>query len=246
LIYKFIFNWHESCNSYGELYQIMGTIMNSLKRIYISIKGQIDHAADEFENHEALAAVAIQDLQAIASKTKLHLHRVSKMTEQYQKQLDDLTQQETQWTARAVKAKRQDEQKALQCVKRLVQTQKQITLLEQQHEASTNQENKIRDDLNAIQEQLLVLSNKKQMLSARQNRTHLQEAIQDNQLNSVDNVQQVFDRWEGQVVSAEYDTPVNIEDSLLDNFEKEEEEFALKMMLDELSESDKSSDNTNR
>jgi len=134
----------------------------------------------------------------------------------------------------------------LQCVKRLVQTQKQITLLEQQHEASTNQENKIRDDLNAIQEQLLVLSNKKQMLSARQNRTHLQEAIQDNQLNSVDNVQQVFDRWEGQVVSAEYDTPVNIEDSLLDNFEKEEEEFALKMMLDELSESDKSSDNTNR
>jgi len=48
------------------------------------------------------------------------------------------------------------------------------------------------------------------------------------------------------VVSAEYDTPVNIEDSLLDNFEKEEEEFALKMMLDELSESDKSSDNTNR
>jgi len=220
--------------------------MNSLKRLYISIKGQIDHAADEFENHEALAAVAIQDLQAIASKTRLHLHRVSKMTAQYQKQLDELKQQETQWASRAIKAKKQDEQKALQCVKRLMQTKKQITLLEQQHAASTDQENKIRDDLNAIQEQLLVLNNKKQMLAARQNRTHLQESIQDNQLNNLETVQQVFDRWEGRVVSAEYDAPINPVDSLLDNFEQEEEELALKMMLDELSESDKSADNTNR
>ncbi len=220
--------------------------MNSLKRLYISIKGQIDHAADEFENHEALAAVAIQDLQAIASKTKLHLHRVSKMTEQYQKQLDELSQQQAQWASRAIRAKDHDEQKALQCVKRLQQTKKQISLLEQQHEASTQQENKIRDDLNVIQEQLLVLNNKKQMLVARQNRTHLQEAIQDNQLNSVDNVQQVFDRWEGQVVTAEYDAPVSPVDSLQDTFEQEEEALALKMMLDELSESGKSADNTNR
>ncbi len=36
--------------------------MNSLKRIFVSLKGQIDHVADEFENHEALAGAAIQDL----------------------------------------------------------------------------------------------------------------------------------------------------------------------------------------
>jgi len=212
--------------------------MNSLKRLYISIKGQIDQAADEFENHEALAAAAIQDLQAIASKTRLHLHRISKMTEQYQKQLDEQKQQETLWTARAIKAKKQDEQKALQCVKRLMQTKKQITLLEQQHEASTGQENKIRDDLNSIQEQLLILNNKKEMLAVRENRIHLQDTLHDNSVNPIDSVQQVFDRWEGRVVSSEYDTPENTADTLLDNFEQEEEEQALKMLLEELCDTD--------
>jgi len=217
--------------------------MNSLKRIFISVKGQIDHAADEFENHEALAGVAIQDLQSIASKTRLHLHRISKMTEQYQKQLDDQKQQQELWTARAIKAKKQDEQKALQCVKRLCQTKKQISLLEQQHEASTQQENKIREDLNTIQEQLLVLKNKKEMLAVRQTRTQLQNSIQDNKENSLDNVQQVFDRWEGRIVSEEYDVPADMSDTLSSSFEQEEETLALKMMLDELTDSSNSSDN---
>ncbi len=217
--------------------------MNSLKRIFISVKGQIDHAADEFENHEALAGVAIQDLQSIASKTRLHLHRISKMTEQYQKQLEDQKQQQELWTARAIKAKKQDEQKALQCIKRLCQTKKQITLLEQQHEQSTQQENKIREDLNSIQEQLLILKNKKEMLAVRQTRTHLQNSIQDNKENSLDNVQQVFDRWEGRIVSEEYDVPTEMSDTLSSSFEQEEETLALKMMLDELTDDSNTSDN---
>ena len=212
--------------------------MNSLKRLYISIKGQVDQVADEFENHEALASVAIQDLQTIASKTRLHLHRVSKMTEQYQKQLEEQKEQETLWTARAIKAKKQDEQKALQCVKRLVQTKKQITLLEQQQRGSSEQENKIRDDLNTIQEQLQILKNKKEMLAVRQNRSHLQNTLQDSQTSPLDNVQQVFDRWEERVASTEFDAPTEIIDSLSSDFEQEEEVMALKMMLDELTESD--------
>ncbi len=214
--------------------------MNSLKRLYISIKGQVDQVADEFENHEALAGVAIQDLQTIASKTRLHLHRISKMTEQYQKQLKEQKEQEILWTNRAIKAKKQDEQKALQCVKRLVQTKKQITLLEQQLQGSAEQENKIRDDLNAIQEQLQILKTKKEILAVRQNRSHLQNALQDNQSDPLGNVQQVFDRWEERVASSEFDAPAETTDALSNDFEKEEETMALKIMLDKLTESDNS------
>lgn len=142
-----------------------------------------------------------------------------------------------------IKAKKQDEAKALECVKRLRQTQKQITLLEQQHEESTKQESKIQADLNAIEEQILILKNKKEILSARQNRSYLQGVIQDNQFNSLDNVQQVFDRWEGRIVSAEYEIPSVPEDSLKNSFEQQEEVLELKMMLDELSESDNPLDN---
>lgn len=216
--------------------------MNSLKRIFVSIKGQIDHVADEFENHEAIAGAAIEDLQALASTTRLHLHRISKMTEQYQKQLQEQQEQARLWSERAIKAKKDDEQIALQCVKRLRQTQQQITLLEQQSQESEAQGTKIRNDLNAIQEQLQILKSKKEILAARQNRVSIQGVLQDNQGNSLKDVQNIFERWEGSVVGAEFETPHQV-DSLADTFEQEEDELALKMMLDELTEVSNPSEN---
>ncbi len=216
--------------------------MNSLKRIFVSIKSQIDHVADDFENHEALADAAIQDLQALATKTRLHLHKVTKMAEQYLKNKQELEQQAHLWKERALKVKQKDEQKALQCVKRLRQTQQQIALLEQQCQQSTAQEAKIRDDLNAIQEQLQVLKNKKEILAARQNRAGIHEVLLDSRGNPLSDAKNIFDRWEGSVVSAEYDAPENIDtDSFATEFEQEEDELALKMMLDELSDEQDSS-----
>jgi len=218
--------------------------MNSLKRIFVSLKGQIDHVADEFENHEALAGAAIQDLQAIASKTRLHLHRVSKMSEQYQQQLAEQQEQASLWSERAVKVRAEDEQKALQCVKRLRLAQQQMNLLEQQYQKSTAQEAKVRDDLNTISEQLLVLKNKKEILAARQNRVGIQR---EHQGDSMQDVQSVFERWEWAVVSTEYEIPDAIvdTDNFANEFEQEEDELALKIMLDELTESSQTSTTKN-
>lgn len=212
--------------------------MNSLKRIFVSMKSQIDHVADEFENHEALAGVAIQDLQTMASKTRLHLHRISKMSEQYDKQLQTLQEQADLWSSRAIKAKQEDEQKALQCVKRLRQTRQQITALEKQYQDNTVQESKIRDDLNAIQNQLESMKNKKEILAARQNRTNVQDILQHSQGGTLQEAQNIFERWEGTVVGSEFDIPEPIIDAdhFAKEFEQEEDNLALKKMLDELTE----------
>ena len=218
--------------------------MNSLKRIFVSIKSQIDHVADDFENHEALAGAAILDLQEIARKTRLHLHRIGKMSEHYQKELQENKEQARLWSDRAVKVRQEDEQKALQCVRRLRQTQQRIISLEQQYQESTAQEAKIRADLSAILEQLQALKNKKEILAARQNRASIQEQLMDQRGNPLQEVQNIFDRWEGSVVSAEFDAPDHEEvDSFASTFEQEEDELALKMMLDELTEQDQSTEN---
>ncbi len=221
--------------------------MNNLKRIFVSIKSQIDHVADEFENHEALAGVAIEDLQEIASKTRLHLHRVSKMSEQYQQQLITQQEQAHLWSERAIKAKEKDEQKALQCVKRLRQVQQQIQSLEKQCQESTAQEEKIRADIELIQDQLQSLQNKKEILAARQNRTNLQVSLATHHSGSLQDVQNVFQRWEGSVVSSEFSpSEQNIDaDNFAKPFEQEEDELALKIMLDELTEQNNSSENNN-
>ena len=220
--------------------------MNNLKRIFVSIKSQIDHVADEFENHEALAGVAIDDLQEIASKTRLHLHRVSKMSEKYKQQLIVQKQQANLWSDRAIKSKDKDEQKALQCVKRLRQIQQQIKSLEQQCIESTAQEEKIQADIELIQDQLQTLKTKKEMLAARQNRSNLQGSLSIKSSGSLQEVQNVFERWEGSVVSSEFSTSEQtIEiDSLAQPFEQEEDGLALKMMLDELTEKANTSENT--
>lgn len=210
--------------------------MNSFKRIFVGIKTQIDHVADEFENHEALAGVAIEELQEIAAKTRLHLHRVSKMSEQYQQQLIEQQEQASLWSERAIKISKEDEQKALQCVKRLRQVRRQIKSLEKQCEESTAQEEKIRADIELIQDQLLSLSNKKEMLAARQNRATIQGTLSDQHDGSLKDVQSVFQRWEGSVVSSEFSAPdqdIDV-DSFAKPFEQEEDELALKAMLDEL------------
>ena len=217
--------------------------MNSLKRIFVSIKGQIDHVAEEFENHEALAGAAINDLQALASKTRLHLHRIGNMSEHYKKQFQEQQHQANLWSERAIKARKDDGEKALQCVKRLRQAQQKITLLEQQCQQSLAQETKVRDDLNAIQEQLLILKNKKEILAARQNRAGVKETFLDNQGNTLHDVQNIFERWEGSVVSSEFEAPDHLDTDLFANtFEQEEDELALKVMLDELTETKNTSD----
>ena len=220
--------------------------MNSLKRIFVSIKSQVDQVADEFENHEALAGAAIQDIQAIGSKTRLHLHKVSKLSAQYQKQLEEQQEQARLWSDRAIKAKDKDEQKALQCVKRLRQTQQQITLLEQQYIESTAQELKIRDDLKGLSEQLQVLTNKKEILAARQNRANVKESLNDNRGNPVQEVNNIFERWEGAVVGSEFEVPEQHEvdiDNFAAEFEQKEDDLALKKMLNELTESNMTMDN---
>jgi phage shock protein A len=59
------------------------------------------------------------------------------MSEQYQQQLAKQQEQVYLWSERAIKVRAEDEQKALQCVKRLRVAQQQVNLLEQQYQQST-------------------------------------------------------------------------------------------------------------
>ncbi|MGR8935424.1 MAG: PspA/IM30 family protein [Gammaproteobacteria bacterium] len=209
--------------------------MNTIKRLFVSIKSQIDHVADDFENHEALAAAAIEDLQAVAGKTRLQLHRLGKMSVHYAQQLQAQQEQARLWAERALKSRQQDEQKALQCVKRLRQTRRHIELLEQQCRETAEQEAKMRAELQAIQEQLQMLQSKKEILSARQHRACLHGAWTDSRSAALREAQSIFERWEGSVVGSEFEAPEDLErDSFAEAFEQEEDELALKAMLDEL------------
>jgi phage shock protein A len=209
--------------------------MNSLKRIFFTLKAQLDEVADDFENHEAVAGVAIKELEAYQGKTRIHQHRLQEMIQQFETKLADLGKEADTWSARAIKLKDQDEGKALECVKRLVQVQKQMKAIEPELAKAKEQFSQCQKDLSEIQAQLQALATQKEVLSARQNRIHLQSSLRTDYVNPTTGAQAIFKRWEQSVVGAELTGPIPpIKDSFADEFVQEESTLELKMLLDEL------------
>jgi phage shock protein A len=209
--------------------------MNSIKRLFISVKTQIDGLVDDFENHEAVAGVAIQDLEDWRSQTRIHQHRLQKMIADFENQLTELASEAATWSERAVKVRETDEQKALECVKRRVRAQQQSKLIATQLQATQQQHAKLANDLAAIQSQLHTLSTQKAVFAARQNRIQLQSGLKSGRYNPVEQAQKIFNRWEEAITGAELTSPEPINaDSFADSFAQEEDALELKMLLDEL------------
>ena len=209
--------------------------MNGLKRLFISVKTQLDGIVDDFENHEAVAGVAIQDLEDWRSQTRIHQHRLQKMIADFENQLAELTTEAATWSARAVKIQETDEQKALECVKRMVRAQQQSQLITAQLQATQQQYAKLAADLANIQNQLHTLNTQKAVFAARQNRIQLQSGLKSGLDNPVVQAQKIFNRWEEAITGAELTSPEPIGlDPFADSFTQEEEALELKLLLDEL------------
>lgn len=210
--------------------------MNSIKRMYVSLKSQIDLVANEFENHEALAGVAIKELESAGSKTRVYLHKVKAMVDQQELTATELKNQAKLWSERAVAVRDSDEQRALHCVKRLRSTRSQVAQVEKQLQESRNLEAKVQSDLSRIQDQLQTVKRQKEMLSARQNRTRVNSLLESNAVNPAVEVKEIFERWENRVVGEEFHCAdlTDVEDDFVRSFEEQEEDEELQAMLDEL------------
>ncbi|MDD2723628.1 MAG: hypothetical protein PHH59_06360 [Methylovulum sp.] len=209
--------------------------MYSLKRLFITVKTQIDGMVDDFENHEAVAGVAIKDLEDWRSQTRIHQHRLQKMIAQFESQLAELATEAAMWSVRAVKARETDEQKALECVRRMVRAEQQSKLVATQLQATQQQHAQLATDLASIQNQLHTLSTQKAVFAARQNRIQLQSGLKSGRDNPVEQAQKIFNRWEEAITGAELTSPEPINtDPFADSFAQEEDALALKILLDEL------------
>lgn len=209
--------------------------MSAFRRMFVTVKSRIDTATDHFENHEALAGAAIKDLQAISSKTAIHLRHIQELSNRQKLKLDELNTEADRWSERAVAVRDQDEQRALECVKRLRYTRTRIEQIEKQFQESWKVEVQIRSDLDKIQNKLQNLKKKKELLAARQNRVDVMSALDRHHSFYEEDIQDVFERWEDRVTGGEFqyqDMPE--EDPFAADFEKKEEEVELKEMLEDL------------
>lgn len=206
--------------------------MNLFKRWTTSVAASFDWVVTQVENHDALVTAAIRDMQAAGAKAKVQLGRVRRDGERMTQRLAELRELETVWADRAVRSHAEDKERALECLARKRQVQREITSIEQQCKEHTRVEAQLTKDLKIIDERVGELKRKKNTFNARQYRAEAMKAGQLSELGIIGEIDEVFDRWECKL--GEYESLAADADTFEEDFRREENRTELEAELDAL------------
>lgn len=210
--------------------------MKAFKRISVAINAQINGIIDQIEDQEAAADAAIAEIRESLIQTKYHAKRIQNEQGALEKTLGELVRDEAQWKQRALRARDQEQnhERALECVRRLAQTQKEIQSINAQLIDYRKLEDQLTKDLREIEGKLGELRQRRNSLSARDSRAQTLKKVSEHQNCRVD--ASVFERWEQRVLRSEVESEMCAEesDSFADAFVHEEERQELESLLTQL------------
>lgn len=205
-----------------------------IKTILTSINASFDRMVRKIENHEAVAGCVIHEVRESAAKIRGQLNlacaRRATQSNQEKQLLDDCQR----WRERAVACKDNDEEKALRCVQSLKHSEKALATLRQQTGENQRLIEDLENHLADVEQRLSDLQNKRESLSARAARNkvacHVQQHV------AFPDHENIFERWETQVIADEYITTpcVNNADSLDREFRQLEDRLSLEAELNAL------------
>ena len=206
--------------------------MNLIRRWTTSIASSFDYVMNQVENHDALVTAAIREMQTSGAKAKVQLERVKRDGERMRLRAQELIDMESAWAERAVRVHEEDKARALECVQRRNQTQRERQVLENQLKEHKRVEEQLIKDLKVIDERIGELKRKKNSYNARQYRAEALKAGQLSELGLIGEIDEIFDRWELKVT--QYETSFTEADPLEADFKRDEDAQLLALQLEEL------------
>ncbi len=204
----------------------------AIKRLFATTTAVFDRFIDQVENHEAVADSLIRDVSASAARIRVELRRLDRDIGQLEQEHASSTKVSSRWEERARKLGREDETRALECVRRMTEAKRCADQLEVQIGAQHSLRTQLASDLSKVEQRLRELRLRKTSLSARGARADVMADLGDEV-----ETEGVFDRWEATVLRTEYrgEGPLNCEpDNFHQAFEAQESEEALRRKLDDL------------
>ena len=197
--------------------------MSIFKRLTATFTSRVDQMVSEIENHDAVVEVAIRESRQATAKAKVRLSRVQRDGEQLRTKLSQLQKEEQLWTQRAREVAQQDEDRALECLRRRKLCQQQLTQLEKalaQHEAL---EQKLSQDINAAERKLADMNQQRNLMRTRQSAAEALSSISGVDETVALDVADAFERWEVKVTEAEMGVSSGY--SIADSYDVLEREF---------------------
>mgnify|MGYP006266695773 FL=1 len=209
--------------------------MRTLRRLTASIIASFEGVVGQLENHEAVVTAAIRDAEQAAGRAKAQLGRVKRDGGALQKRMTELREQTVLWEDRAKRSRGIDEEKALECVRRRQRSLAQAQKLEEQHREHLKLERQLESDLLAVEEKLNTLRQQRNMMRTRESRAEAMRLTSAIDSSAIGHIDEIFERWEARVASAEEQSSVadtSELDELAEGFATDEERHLLLGLLD--------------
>jgi phage shock protein A len=216
--------------------------MKLFKKLAININSRMDAVAERFENREALSSAYIREYERIVAKAKVRLAQVDNEVARLETNFRDLGEKIQLWTDRARRIHGSDEAKALACVARMTKCEQSRKEVQKNLEDARNLRNKMAQDVEHILKKLDAHKRRHQNLTGRQVCSEAVVAMQDAETGLEIDIDDLFTRWETDVVAGELHAqlPASADDPFDHEFDAAEQEQALRTALEAIIETPES------
>lgn len=210
--------------------------MKLFKKLAINVHSRVEAMADRIENKEALSTAYIREYERIVAKAKVRSAQVESEVARLEKEAVRLREQAELWAGRARRVHSADESKALACVARMTQARTAHGRVLNDLEEARRLKQKMATDVDHILKKLEALRRRHQNLAGRQACAEAFNALQRADGGIQDDIDDLFSRWETDVVAQELhaQSPDMAGDALADEFATAEQEQALRLTLKQI------------
>jgi len=214
--------------------------MSLIRRISATLTSSVDRAVSKVENHDAIVNAALRDTQQAAARSRVRLARVRKDGQALKDRYQSLQLAETRWTERARSVAASDEAKALECLRRRKDCEKQLRALDDSIEKHEELEVRISGQVKKIEARIGEIAQQRNMMRSRQSVAEAMRTINNIEGVSYGEIEDTFDRWEINLGETEILLGATTDrDPLETAFLAEEDTEELRAELEILLESDK-------
>lgn len=206
--------------------------MKVFKRWTSGVFSRVDWMVSQIENQEALINSALQESREAVARAKVQLGRVRQDGKKLRQRLQDEEQAVGKWRDRALQSAKDDEQRAMECLRRSKRSEQLTEQLQQRVNEHEQVESQLIKDVRTMEEKLAELIEKRNLMRTRQSRAEALTSIQGSCADTSGELEEIFDRWEVRVTEKELSGECTItNDSLEDSFATAEDDAQLREEL---------------
>jgi phage shock protein A len=192
--------------------------MSVIKRLSATLVSNIDRVVGEIENNDAVIQATLSEMRRKVATAKVRLAQVHRQGADLDREIRQRRKDEQLWGARALEVASTDEAKALECVRRRLQCRRQAEKLEQGQQHYQLTAEKLARGVEEGEERLAEMGQKHTLMRARQSTAEALHAANQAGDDSLQQVEDSFDRWEVKILQEEM---IMDSDDMLDPLDRE-------------------------